>query len=168
MKEDKDLNYDSMTIEAIEARMTPREIKFIEQYELTGSPMLAAQYVGYMLKNNNSASSYGCKILRRPKIIAYRRARLQEIFDRLSITPQNVLIRADELYRRSLKEIPNMIWNNVTKAHEPDGTLTYDAKTAVIALRMMGEALGMFGKQVPLSVTQESIEEYLKRMGDQA
>ena len=46
MKEDKDLNYDSMTIEAIEARMTPREIKFIEQYELTGSPMLAAQYVG--------------------------------------------------------------------------------------------------------------------------
>ena len=61
-----------------------------------------------------------------------------------------------------------MKWNNITKVYEPDGTLEYDAKTTCFILKLMSEILGMVEKQVPLSDTQETIEEYLHRMGEQA
>jgi hypothetical protein len=168
MRKDKNQDYSSMKIEELEVLMNPKEIAFIDCYEETGSSMLAAQHVGNELKNKKSASSYGCKILGRPKIIAYRRARALDLFDKRNILPETMLIRIDDLYLRSVKGKPHMKWNNVTKTHEPDGTLEYDNKSIIAALRMMGEAIGMFGKQVTLDTKQESIEEYLKRMGDEA
>lgn len=168
MKKDKNQDYASMTIEEIETLLTPREIKFIEFYEETSNATDSAQRAGYSPDNNHAAQVTAYRLLKRPKIITYRHTRILDICSKRNILPEKILMIADDVLTRSIQGTPHMKWNNITKTHEPDGTWQYDAKTTCFILRLMSEILGMVGKQVPLSDTQESIEEYLKRMGDEA
>jgi phage terminase small subunit len=157
-----------MTIEEIEALLKPREIKFIEFYEETSNATDSAQRAGYSPENSDAAQVTACRLLKRPKIIAYRRTRTLDTCSKRNILPEKILIIADDILKRSMQGTPHMKWNKATKTDEPDGTWEYDAKTTCFILKLMSEILGMVGKQVPLSEPQETIEEYLKRMGEEA
>jgi hypothetical protein len=157
-----------MTIEEIEPLMTPREIKFIEFYEETSNATDSAQHAGYSPDNNHAAQVTANKLLKRPKIIAYRHTRMLDISSKRNIIPEKILTIADDILKRSMQGTPHLKWNNIKKIYEPDGTWEFDSRAALAALRMMGEALGMFKNKEPSSDTQETIEEYLHRMGEQA
>jgi phage terminase small subunit len=168
MKKDKNQNYASMTIEEIETLLTPREIKFIEYYEETSNATDSAQHAGYSPDNRYSAKNAGYRLLRKPNIMAYRHAKNVDLLNNRNISREKLLLRVDDIYLRAIKAEPHMILNKETKELEPDGTWIYDSKTALFAIRIMGNMYEMLEKQMLLDVHQESIEEYLHRMGEQA
>jgi hypothetical protein len=166
MKKDKNQDYASMTIEEIEALLKPSELKFIKYYEETSNATDSAQRAGYSPGSRQSAKNTGYRLLRSPNIAAYRHAKIVDLVD--NISPEKLLSKINEIYTRAMKAEPHMILNKETKKSEPDGTWTYDSKTALYALRLMCSIRGMLQKQIALDTKQESIEEYLHRMGEQA
>jgi hypothetical protein len=166
MKKDKNQDYAFMSIEEIEALMKPSEIKFIKYYEETSNATDSAQRAGYSPGSRLSAKNAGYRLLRSPNIAAYRHAKIADLIDNTS--PAKLLSKVDAIYTRAMQAEPHMIRNKETKKSEPDGTWKYDSKTALYAIRLMCSIRGMLEKQMALDVNQESIEEYLKRMGDEA
>ena len=166
MKKGKNQNYSAMTIEEIEALLKPSEIKFIKYYEETSNATDSAQRAGYSPGSRHSAKNAGYRLLRSPNIAAYRHAKIVDLID--NISPAKLLSKVNEIYSRAMQTEPHMIHNKETKKSEPDGTWIYDSKTALYALRLMCSIYGMLEKKMALDVNQESVEEYLNRMGDEA
>ena len=82
------------------------------------------------------------------------------------LSAEEIIMRIDDFYRRSMQDVPHMTRSRETKEMEPDGTWMYDSKDALNALKLLGNIYGVFDKKTDRAVTAETIEDYLKRMGD--
>ncbi len=156
-----ELNYYEMTIAELEGRLKPRERAFVEFYDECGNGTLAAQRAGYSPDNCNSAAVAASRLLRSDKIIAYRRARARELYERLGLSKETLALNLDEVRRRAMAAEPHMGYNSETKEWEPDGTWVYDGRTAARALELMGNLIGAYETKVTADVTTRSVEDYL-------
>lgn len=145
--------------------VSKRAKKFIGYFEETGDPALSALYAGYT-EDKAKAEDIGVRLLRNPKIAAYRRLRTLDLYERRGLTPEAVILRIDDFYLRSLKDAPHMSRNKETREMEPDGTWTYDSKDAFNALKLLGNVFGIFARKTDAADgAGETIEEFLGRMG---
>lgn len=165
MKKGKDTKYKSMTWEAIVKHMTGQERKFVEYYEATGDRMLSAMDARYT-DDPQRAAEIGGKLLSSPKIKAYRRLRILDLYEKRNLSAEAVILRIDDLYRRAVCDVPHMTRNKETKENEPDGTWMYDSKDAINTLKLLGNVYGVFGKKTADSEVPETIEDYLQRLGE--
>lgn len=154
-------DYYSMPIEKLEGRLSPKERAFVEYYDQTGNGTIAAQRAGYSPENKDAAAVAASRLLRSDKIIAYRRARARELYERLGLSPESLAIRLERVFQQSVAGVPHMTYNPDTKEMEPDGTWMFDGRTATQALKLMGDLIGAYEHKVSANVTTHTVEEYL-------
>lgn len=128
--------------------MTPREILFVKAFLNTLNRTQAAVEAGYKAgKDNASAAVQGSRMLKDPRVRAYRDALLRESVDDMALTRENVLLRQLEIYQRCMSAVPVMIWDSEQKEWVESGTWRFDAKGATKALENIAKLLGMEAPQ---------------------
>lgn len=133
-----------MTAEDIAAFMTPKETRFTKEFLGCLNGTQAAVRAGYTPgKNNASAAVQASRLLKDPRVRAYRDALLRESVDDLALTRDNVLLRQLEVWRRCMAAEPVMTWDSEQKCWVESGTWRFDAKGATKALENIAKLLGM-------------------------
>jgi phage terminase small subunit len=156
----------SSVIKKAERRLTPRELKFVKHYEITGDTKTSVLYAGYSLKNNHNAWHFGYNLLQKPKIIAYRQARQIELYKNIGITNEDMIIRANEILQRSMQKIPHMTWNQEKREFEPDGKWRYNAGIALRTLRLLRDILGLRNNKKRKNDHELEYEDFIKPCGE--
>ena len=122
--------YENMGLEELERLLTRRERLFVEEYDKDGNGTQAAIRAGYTPgKKNASAAVQACKLLRSPKVSAYRRARANDIM---------------EVYRRCMTATPVMKYDQELGEWVESGTYEFDSKGALKAMELLGKPMGVF------------------------
>ena len=166
MKKIKKSNYESMTIDEIEKRITEQEKKFVRIFETTYDEKLSAQSAGYFPDDDLAATVKANKLLRCPRIKAYRHLNTLDLYEKRNLSSELIILRMDNLYLRSMQDVPHMTRNKETKELEPDGTWVYESKDAISTLKVLGNVMGVCDKKTEKAGPAETIEEYLQRIGD--
>lgn len=138
----------AMDILQLEGILTKRERSFCENYLAERNGTQAAQMAGYSQDNANAAAVTASRLLRKPKVTAYLRARAREIYHQLNISPETVAADLNRVYRRAMQAEPVMEFNRDSEQMEPTGEYVFDGRTAIKALELMGDTLGMFEKGI--------------------
>jgi phage terminase small subunit len=154
-------DYFTMPIEKLEGKLKPEERAFVEYYDQTGNGTLAAQRAGYSPDNKDAAAVAASRLLRRDKIIAYRRARAKELYEKLGLSKETLALKLERVLQQSLEGMPHMTYNPDTKEMEPDGTWVFDGRTATQALKLQGDLIGAYEQKISADVTTHSVEEFL-------
>lgn len=137
--------YENMGLEELERLLTRKERRFVEEYDKDGNGTQAAIRAGYTPgKNNASAAVQACKMLRSPKVSAYRRARANELCRQLGISPETIRLNMMDVYRRCMTATPVMKYDQAQGDWVESGTYEFDSKGALKALELLGKNLGMF------------------------
>lgn len=142
----EDGRLEALGLEELEKALSRREREFCERYLRERNGTQAAQLAGYSPDNREAAAVTASRLLRKAKIAAYLRARAREIYEQLMITPETVAADLSRVYRRAMQIEPVLARNKETGEMEPTGEYIFDGKTAVRALELMGDSLGMFEK----------------------
>lgn len=97
-------------------------------------------------KARHVAEQTASRLLRRDDVQSYLKARTEEIYRHIGLSPERVASELWKLYQRSAegKEVLN-------KDGDPTGVWAYDGKTAMGCLKALGEHLGMFKQTVQLN-----------------
>jgi hypothetical protein len=159
-------NYESMTIEEIEKRITEQEKKFVGLFETTYDEKLSAQYAGYFPGDDAAAIAKANKLLRSPRIKAYRNLSTLDLYHKRNLSSELIVLRMDNLYLRSVQDVPHMTRNKETKEMEPDGTWVYESKDAICMLKVLSSVLGAGDKKSAKAGPAETYEEFLQRIGE--
>lgn len=137
---------EQLELEQLEKLLSRREREFCEHYLAERNGTQAAQRAGYSPDNREAAAVTASRLLRKAKIAAYLRGRAREIYEQLVITPETVAADLSRVYRRAMQIEPVLAYNRETGEMEPTGAYTFDGKTAIRALELIGDSLGMFEK----------------------
>ena len=141
-------NYEAMTAAELEKVLTDKERMFVHALLACGNQTQAAVAAGYSKK---SAHVQASRMLKKDKVLAYKRACVKQIYAEKGITPETVLLKLAEIYERCMEAVPHETWDTAAKAYVADGTWVFDARGAVKALELMGKHMGMFAGNVALS-----------------
>ncbi|MHB1154011.1 MAG: hypothetical protein ACYCWE_20700 [Eubacteriales bacterium] len=159
-------NYESMTIEEIEKRITEQEKKFVRIFETTYDEKFSAQSAGYFPDDDAAAVSKANKLLRSPRIKAYRHCNTLDLYHKRDFSREMIILRMDNLYLRSMQDVPHMTRNKETKEMEPDGTWGYESKDAISVLKVLGNVVDVCDKKSEKAGPAETVEEFMQRIGD--
>lgn len=104
----------------------------------------AAIQAGYKAgKDNASAAVQASRLMKDPRIRAYRNAVLRESVEDMALTRENVLLRQLEVWRRCMAAEPVMIWDSEKHEWVESGVWRFDAKGATKALENIAKLLGL-------------------------
>ena len=132
--------YENMGLEELERLLTRRERLFVEEYDKDGNGTQAAIRAGYTPgKKNASAAVQACKLLRSPKVSAYRRARANELCRQLGLSPESIRLNMMDVYRRCMTATPVMKYDQAQGDWVETGTYEFDSKGALKALELLGK-----------------------------
>lgn len=142
-----------MTADEIAAFMTPKEVRFVKEFLTCLNQTQAAIQAGYTPgKDNASAAVQASRLLKDPRVRAYRDALLRESVEDMALTGNNVLLQLMEIYRRCMAAVPVMTWDSEKHEWVESGVWKFDAKGANKALENIAKLLGMEApKKVNLS-----------------
>lgn len=157
---EENLDYDSMTAEELEKLLTPKERRFVWEYEIDWNQTRAALRAGYG-KTERSAAVTASRLMRKAKIAAYARARQRDQYEALNINKESLSIKLVRVLDQCMEGTEHLSWNSITKEYEPDGTFVFDSKGANGALKLLGDSIGMYQQQVKVS-GEMGVEAYLK------
>ena len=111
---------------------------FIHEYMIDLNGTKAAVRAGYAEK---TAAARASRLLRMPKIKAYRDALMQERFEAIGVDKYNIAMCVWQVYLRCSEKVPVMEWD--TNLHEwvESGKWAFDTKGALKALDMLRQML---------------------------
>lgn len=121
-----------------ERELTARQRRFVEEYLAGGDAAEAALAAGYA---PGTAAAQGARLLRDPRVQAYRREREQRLYDALGVSPAWIGRRLVEIAERCMQAVPHLSRNPETKQREPDGVWEFDPTGALRALHELSEHL---------------------------
>ena len=151
----------SMTADEIAEYMTPREALFVKSFLSTLNGTQAAIQAGYKAgKDNASAAVQASRLMKDPRIRAYRDALLRESVEDMALTRENVLLRQLEVWRRCMAAEPVMIWDSEKHEWVESGVWRFDAKGATKALENIAKLLGLDAPK-KISLNGSGIEAFL-------
>ena len=118
--------------------LKPKERAFVREYlrDLNGTQ--AAIRAGYAEK---TAPARASRLLRMPKIKAYRDALMQERFEAIGIGRYNIAMCVWQLYMKCTQKQPVLEWDSVAHAWVPTGEWQFNVKGALKALEMLDRML---------------------------
>lgn len=134
-------DYNDMTLDELAKLLSDRQRKFAEELLTDNNAAKAAERAGYSAK---SAASQGSRMIRDPRIAAYRRKYAAALYAGLGITAAEVALSLQEVAARCMQGRPHMSWDSSKHEWVEDGTWVFDSKGAVSALKALGDNLGMF------------------------
>lgn len=154
--------------------MTDKQKMFAEEYvadpELNASRAYMKIYRN--CKSEKAAAASASRMLANANVSAYVRELMLKRSERLKYTQDDVLKDLIEVKNRCMQAVPVMKWDSDQHAYvESDAEYTFDSKGANTALKLIGDHLGMFKKNVAVDVNAEikekeinNIENLLKQM----
>lgn len=155
---EENLDYDSMTAEELEKLLTPKERRFVWEYEKDWNGTRAAIRAGYSEK---SAAVIASRLLKKVNVAAYARARQRDQYEALNINKESLSIKLVRVLDQCMEGTEHLSWNSITREYEPDGTFVFDSKGATGALKLLGDSIGMYQQQVKVS-GEMGVEAFLK------
>lgn len=147
MSEGRELDYDKMPVEELEKLLTPKERRFVWEYEADWNGTRAAMRAGYG-KTEKSAAVTASRLLRKAKIAAYARARQREQYKALNLNRESLSVKLVRVLNQCMEGTPHLSWDSDAKEYLPDGTFIFDSKGATSALKLLGDSIGMYTQNV--------------------
>lgn len=130
------------TLEDIGANLKAKERKFCEEYLKSGAKMESARAAGYG-KTDGASANAATKLLKREDILSYLHALQAEARKQLHIDENWIVLKAIELYEKSMTAIPITRWDTATHQMVETGEYRPDAKGAAKALELIKTTLGI-------------------------
>lgn len=154
--------------------MTDKQRMFAEEY-IADPDMNATRAYKKVYKNcktDEAAAANASRLLKNANVSAYVRELQDKRSERLKYTADDVLKDLIEVKDRCMQAVPVMKWDAEQHAYvASDAEYTFDSKGANAALKLIGDHLGMFKKNVAVDVSTEkrdqevsNIENLLKQM----
>jgi len=149
-----------MTFEELEKKLNHRQRKFVHHLLDGLSQTEAAIAAGYSVK---SAASQASELVRKPVIIAYRKAYAQAVYERMGLTPETIALKLLDILDRCMQATPVLKWDPKLREWAESGVWQFDARNATRVLELLGKNAGMFTERVSVSGTIGSLEELLSQ-----
>ena len=165
---------EKMNSKEIAAFLDERERRFADEYGRDLNGTAAAIRAGYKAgKDGASASVQASRLLRDPRVRAYRAAKYREETDAEIVTQEHMAKELLTIYRRCMQAEPVMAWDSSARAWVESGEWRFDARGAIKALEQLSRLLGVDApKKLDLSgtvaVTGASMEERLQMLRELA
>ena len=134
---------ETMSSVEIAAFLSEREQRFAKEFNSCLNATQAALNVGYTAgKNNASAAVTACRLLRDPRVKAYRLSLIRESVDDVALSKDSIVLKLLEIYQRCMSAVPVLQYNSDSKEWEESGEWKFDAKGATRAIEQLCKILG--------------------------
>lgn len=168
-KKKSDFDFDTaqkMTAAEISKYMDERERRFAVEYLLDMNGTQAAIRAGYSPgKDNASAAVQASRLLRDPRVRAYRSALIRESVEDMDVSRESVLLKLLEIYQRCMAAKPVLEYKK-DEGWVPSGVWQFDARGAAKALEQICKLLGL-DAPVKHNVESEGIEKFFRQFGEE-
>ena len=155
----------SMTAAEIARFLDDREEAFAREWLKDMNGTQAAIRAKYKPgKNNTSAAVQASRLLRDPRIQAYRAALIRESVEDMAISQEAVVLKLLEIYQRCMQATPVLMWDTEKQEWVNSGEWRFDARGAAKALEQLTKLLGL-DAPTKHTVTASGIEELLRELG---
>lgn len=141
-------------------KLTPKQEKFCREYMVDRNGTQAAIRAGY---GEAGAGVAACRMLKKPNVLARVRELQAEEADRLSLSADAVLMEIWRTYQRCMQKTPVMEYDHESGQMLPTGEWVFDSRGATNCLKMLGDRVGMFERNVKLSVETPIIVDDIPR-----
>ena len=148
-----------MSTREIAAFLDERERRFADEYGRDLNGTAAAIRAGYKAgKDGASAAVQASRLLRDPRVRAYRAAKYREETAAEIVTQEHMALELLKIYRRCMQVEPVLEWDSAAKEWVPSGEYRFDARGAIKALEQLSRLLGVDApKKVDLSGTLTTV-----------
>lgn len=149
---------------SVQARVTRQGKSSVDEYGLTLQERIFCDNVlslksiidsyyaaGFKPKNRAVASSLGSRMLKRGTISAYIAKKHQITNDKFQLTQEWVKEKLIQCVAQSLSPDELEKWDYDEKRKVGTGTFAYDSKGATTALKLLGETMEMFTKNLKVT-----------------
>ena len=136
--------------------MTDKQMVFVQEYLKDMNATQAAIRAGY---SQRTAYSIGQENLKKPEIKQAIDAAMNERAERTELTQDYVLHNLQEIAERCMQKRPVMVKGVQAVDEEGNHLWTFDAKSAIRALELLGKHMAMFTDK---NKEQEQIPEDVK------
>ena len=141
----------TMTSAEIAEYLSEREQKFAQEFNESLNGTQSAIRAGYSAgAKNASAAVQACRLLRDPRVRAYRTALIRESAEDLSISRESLLLRLIDVYDRCTQAVPVMTYDSSQKKYVESGEWEFDSRGALRALEQISK---LFGLEAPLKLS---------------
>ena len=133
--------------------MTDKQRLFAEEYVANGcKPAEAYMKVYKNCKKERSASANASKLLTNTNISAYVRELQDKVTEKALISAEEIIQDLINVKDRCMRAVPVMKWDSDQRCYLPsDAEYTFDSKGANQALKQLGDAIGLYTRNVNLS-----------------
>lgn len=153
-----EVNTEKMDSEELGKLLSPKQRRFVWEYEMDWNGTRAAIRAGY---GEKSAAVTASRLLKNANVAAYVRARQREQYAAMNINRETLSMKMQKVFEQCMEGTPHLVWDSDAREYVPDGTFVFDSKGANGALKMLGDSIGMFEQHLKHSGTV-SVEEFLK------
>lgn len=139
---------ETMTSAEIAAYLSERERKFAEEFNACLNGTQAAIRAGYAAGTKNATAAVtACRLLRDPRVKAYRVALIRESAEDMALTKDALALKLVDLYDRCTQAEPVMAYENGEWVET--GEWKFDSKGALRALEQLSK---LFGYDAPVKL----------------
>lgn len=150
---------DDMTSAEIAEHLDERERRFAAEYIKDRSSTGAAIRAGYKPgKKNASAAVQGSRLVKDPRITAYRRSLLRDEIEAADITREHILSDLIEIKNRCMQAVP------VMATGEEVGIYEFDARGAIKALSEMSKLVGLYAPERREISPDDNLESLIQKI----
>lgn len=140
---------ETMSSAEIAAFLDVKARKFAKEFNKDLNGTQAAIRAGYKPgKNNTSAAQRAARLLRDPRVRAYRVALIRENVEDMTLTPELLQLKLLEIYNRCMQAEPVMSFEGGEWVET--GEWKFDSKGATRAVELLSK---MLGYDAPIKVT---------------
>lgn len=133
-------------LEELEKELTPKQVRFVEEFEKDLNGTAAALRAGYGNGKPASAAVLASRMLRNPVITKYRKERMKEVYERLGVSRESIAEKLMTVYQRCMQAKPVMEFKDGEWVKT--GEFQFDSKGAAKALELLGKSIDLFGERV--------------------
>lgn len=127
----------------IAAFLNERDKKFAEEYLIDLNSTQAAIRAGYKPgKNNSSAAVAGSRLVKKPEIVAYRRALIRERLQGKDLSRESIALKLLDVYDKCMEAVPVFEYDSTKKEWVETGVYKFDARGAAKVLEQLSKLLG--------------------------
>ncbi len=146
MAKKKDFNAaaaENMSSAEIAEYLSEREQKFVQEMNRCLNGTQAAISAGYAAgKGNSSAAVTACRLLRDPRVKAYRQALIRESVEEMALCKDSIVLKLLEIYQRCMTAVPVLVYDKDAKDWVESGEWRFDSKGATRAIEQISKILG--------------------------
>ncbi len=135
---------DNATIDALGKACGGKKKKFVDEYIKDFNGTAAAIRAGY---SENGAAQQASRLLREPKVIAYRDALVESAASAAGVCKDNLIVKTEEIYRRAMQHKEVERFNPITHEWEGTGEYVFDSKGAAKALELQAKLIGAMSEK---------------------